>query len=600
MCAPAAWPATARVTVIQSRNRYPAGGSYPLLFRVRISDHWYIHETGKGSGELIPTVLRLTPPPGLEIVHIRFPAPRKKQFSWSTGTLKLYSGTFLIRASLRINRKIPAGARKLKGSFSYQACSDRACLPPETVGFSFPITVAEQGAQTTAINQIYFAQAESQEKGQSALAEFIPGAGLLLTLLGILLGGMALNLTPCVYPLIPITVSYFGGRSGQKRGMIFLHGSLYVLGLAVTNSFLGAFAALSGGLLGSALQSPFVLAVVAGILVVLAASFFGLWEIRLPSGLMRICAKCFGGYFGTFFIGLTLGVVAAPCLGPFILGLLTFVAQKGDPFLGILYFFVLSIGLGIPLAVLAVFSSKLERLPLSGGWMVWIRNVFGWILIGMAAYMILPLFHGSILKSYVVPIVLLGAGVHLGWLEKSGGALRRFLYVKRGVGVLLLAAAVVLFLAGHQKKSGVQWVPYNSARLAEAAKQRKAVLLDFYADWCAPCREMDRTVFTDPEVLALSKKFVTLRVDLTRRFPGQDKLLARFGVHGVPTVIFINRKGLEDRALRVEGLIGKDEMIRRMKALQRPHENSVLEGFIKRPSQGMTKGKIDQESRGRP
>jgi len=569
LCAPAAWPATARVTVVQSRGRYPAGGAYPLLFRIRLSDHWYIHEAGKGGGELIPSALRFTPAPGLEIVHIRFPAPQKKRFPFSTETLNVYSGTFLVRASLRISREIPAGTRKLEGYFSYQACSDTSCLPPETIPFSFAVVVVDHGTQTTAINQIFFAQAESRGKGQFAPTDLTPGAGLLLTLLGILLGGMALNLTPCVYPLIPITVSYFGGRSGQKGGRRFLHGLLYMLGLACANASLGAFAALSGGLLGSALQSPVVLAVVAGIFIALAASFFGFWEIRLPSGLMQISARSFGGYFGTFFMGLTLGVVAAPCLGPFILGLLTFVGQKGDPVLGILYFFVLSIGLGFPLAVLAVFSSTLERLPLSGGWMVWIRNAFGWVLIGMAAYMVLPLFHSSVLKSSIVAIVLLGAGVHLGWLEKSRSPRRGFAYVKRGFGILLLLAAVILFLAGQQKKTEIRWVPYDSARLAEAAKQGRAVILDFYADWCSPCRAMERSVFSDPEVLSLSRKLVTLRVDLTKRLPGQDKLLARYGVHGVPTIIFINRKGIEEPALRVEENIGKDAMIRRMKRLLR-------------------------------
>jgi thiol:disulfide interchange protein DsbD len=569
LCAPTAWPATARVTAIQSRDGYPAGGAYPLLFRIRLSDNWYIHETGKGGGGLIPSALRFTPAPGLEIIHIRFPVPQKKRFPFSTERLNVYSGTFLVRASLRIDREMPAGTRNLKGSFSFQACSDTSCLPPETIPLSVAVMIVEQGAQTTAINQIYFAQADSQEKGQFGPAHFGPGAGLLLTLLGILLGGMALNLTPCVYPLIPITVSYFGGRSGKKGGRPFFHGLLYMLGLACTNASFGAFAALSGGLLGSALQSPVVLAVVAGILMVLAASFFGLWEIRLPSGLMQISARSFGGYFGTFFMGLTLGVVAAPCLGPFILGLLTFVGQKGDPVLGILYFFVLSIGLGFPLAVLGIFSNALERLPLSGGWMVWIRNAFGWVLIGMAAYMILPLLHSSVLKSSVVAIVLLGAGIHLGWLEKSRSARGGFVYVKRGIGILLLAAAVILFLAGQQKTTGVRWVPYDSARLADAAKQGRAVILDFYADWCSPCRAMESSVFSDPEVLALSRKLVTLRVDLTRRHPGQDKLLARYKVRGVPTIIFINRKGIEEPVLRVEENIGKDAMIRRMKTLLR-------------------------------
>jgi thiol:disulfide interchange protein DsbD len=567
--APAAWPATAKVTVVQSRDRYPAGGSYPLLFRIRISDHWYIHETGKGGGDLIPTVLRFIPADGMEIVHIRFPVPQKKLFSFSKESLNVYSGTFLVRASLRINGKVPAGTRHLKGSFSFQACSDTSCRSPETIPLSLTAMIVDQGTQTTAINQIFFAQAESRDKRQFGPAHFGSGAGLLLTLLGILLGGMALNLTPCVYPLIPITVSYFGGRSGRKGGRPFLHGLLYMLGLACTNASLGAFAALSGGLLGSALQSPVVLSVVAGILMILAASFFGLWEIRLPSGLMQISARSFGGYFGTFFMGLTLGVVAAPCLGPFILGLLTFVGQKGDPVLGILYFFVLSIGLGFPLAVLGVFSNALDRLPLSGGWMVWIRNAFGWVLIGMAAYMILPLFHSSLLKSSVVAVVLLGAGIHLGWLEKSRSVRAGFVYVKRGMGILLLAAAVTLFLAGHQKKTGIRWIPYDRAHVTEATKQGRPVILDFYADWCSPCRAMESSVFSDPEVMALGRKLVTLRVDLTRRLPGQDKLLARYKVRGVPTIIFINRKGIEEPALRVEELIGKDAMIQRMRKLLR-------------------------------
>ncbi|MBW2096573.1 MAG: thioredoxin family protein [Deltaproteobacteria bacterium] len=569
LCVPAAWAATASVTVLHSRDKYPAGGTYPLLFRVNISDHWYIHEAGKGGGDLIPTVLRVTPVRGVKITDIRFPVPQKKRFSFSTETISVYAGTFLVRATLRVDRKVPRGEKILEGRFSYQACSDTSCLPPETVPLSFHVAVAAQGTPTTPRNQVLFARVESQKKGQAVPHGFIPGAGLLLTLLGIFFGGMALNLTPCVYPLIPITVSYFGGRSGQKGGRPVFHGFLYMLGLAFTNATLGAVAALSGGLLGSALQSPIVLVLVAAILVGLATSFFGLWEIRVPSGLMQISARSFGGYFGTFFMGLTLGVVAAPCLGPFILGLLTFVGQKGDPALGVLYFFVLSMGLGFPLAVLAVFSSTLERLPLSGGWMVWIRTCFGWILMGMAAYMVLPLFPSSVLKSSVVGVVLVGAGLHLGWLEKSRSAWRGFVFVKRGVGVVLLTAAVIFFLAAPGKKPGIQWVAFDRTRLAAAVEQGKPILLDFSADWCSPCRAMERSVFSDPEVLALSKQFVTLRVDLTRRRPAQDKLLVRYGVRGVPTIIFIDRKGSERKILRVEDLIGKKEMIARMKEVLR-------------------------------
>lgn len=566
---PEALGATARVTVLPSQDKYPAGGTYPLLFRVTISDQWYIHEAGKGGGDLIPTVLRMKPFAGVKITAIRFPAPQKKQFSFSPQAINVYAGTFLIRATLQVDRGAPAGGGTLEGSFSYQACSDTSCLPPETIPISFQVAVAGQGTRITPMNQVLFAQVESQEKARPKQDGFVPGAGLLLTLLGIFLGGMALNLTPCVYPLIPITVSYFGGRSGQKGGRPVFHGFLYMLGLAFTNATLGVVAALSGGLLGSALQSPIVLVIVAAILVGLATSFFGLWEIRVPSGLMQISARSFGGYFGTFFMGLTLGVVAAPCLGPFILGLLTFVGQKGDPVLGILYFFVLSIGLGFPLALLGVFSSTLERLPLSGGWMVWIRTCFGWILIGMAAYMILPLLSSSVLKSSVVAVILVGAGLHLGWLEKSRSDRRGFVFVKRAFGIVLLTAGVIFFLAAPEKKPGIKWAPYESSQAAEAMEQARPVLLDFSADWCSPCRTMEESVFSDPKVVALSRQFLTLRIDLTRRRPGQDRLLARYEVRGVPTVIFINREGLEKKNLRVEELIGKDEMLARMREVLR-------------------------------
>ena len=150
------------------------------------------------------------------------------------------------------------------------------------------------------------------------------GWAMIWTLLGIFAGGMALNLTPCVYPLIPITISYFGGRDDRRQ--LIGHGFCYIGGLSITNSILGVVAALTGGLMGAVLQNPLVLAFVAVILILLATSLFGLWELRLSSGLMQAASRPYTGYLGTLFMGLTMGVVAAPCIGPFVLGLLTWVA----------------------------------------------------------------------------------------------------------------------------------------------------------------------------------------------------------------------------------------------------------------------------------
>jgi thioredoxin:protein disulfide reductase len=569
LCAPVTWGATAQWAVVQSRDSYPVGGSYPILFRIQISDPWAIHETRKSGAGLVPTVLSFSPVPGVRIAHIRFPESQEKRFSFSRETIKVYAGTFLVRAVLEVRKKASQGEREITGSLSYQACSDVACLPPETVPISFSVNIVGAGMQSRPINQRLFSEGKPQQGPGNILGGWKPGTGLWLTLLGIFFGGMALNLTPCVYPLVPITVSYFGGRSGQKGGRPVLHGILYMLGLAAANGSLGAAAALSGGLLGSVLQSPLVLMLVAAVLVGLATSFFGVWEIRIPPGLMRMSSRNFGGYLGSLFMGLTLGIVAAPCLGPFLLGLLTFVGQLGDPFPGILYFFVLSLGLGLPLAVLGVFSSGLERLPLSGEWMVWIRKCFGWILIGMAGYVVLPLFSQPVVKSSLAGAVMIGAGLHLGWLEKSRSAWGGFGFVKRGLGLLLLTTAAVLFLAAPQTRMGIKWVPYDASLLKRAASRERPVILDFYADWCSPCRAMDEEVFSDSEVVKLSRSFLNIRMDLTTRQPGQKEILKKYGVRGVPTTLFINREGLEERDLRIEQYTGKEEVLSRMRKLLR-------------------------------
>ena len=254
------------------------------------------------------------------------------------------------------------------------------------------------------------------------------GWGMLWTLLAIFAGGLALNLTPCVYPMIPITVSFFGGRSTgrpTRATQLVLHGLCYLMGLALTNSTLGVVAALTGGLMGAMLQNPIVLALVAGVLVLFATSLFGFWELRLPGGVSQMAGKSYTGYFGSLFMGLTLGIVAAPCIGPFVLGLLTWVAGIGNPWFGFLIFFVLSLGLGLPLFVLALFSGQLQRLPRAGGWMLWVRKLMGWVLVGMAVHFIRPVLP-EILKIGLPVVVALAAGLHLGWLDKNEANFRAF------------------------------------------------------------------------------------------------------------------------------------------------------------------------------
>jgi thiol:disulfide interchange protein DsbD len=393
----------------------------------------------------------------------------------------------------------------------------------------------------------------------------LQGWAIIWTLLGIFAGGIALNLTPCVYPLIPITVSYFGGQSRQRQGKLFIHGACYIGGLSFTNSVLGVVAAMTGGLLGALLQNPLVLGLVAFVLVFFATSLFGLWELRMPYSLTQAASKTYAGYLGSVFMGLTLGVVASACIGPFILGLLTWVASMGNSLKGFLIFFVLSLGLGSPLFFLALFSGQLEKLPRSGEWMLWVRKLLGWVLVGMAVYFIQPVLPKTA-GIFSLAAVASAASLHLGWIDRTKAEFRAFEWLKTGASIAGLIMATVLIGTFVLLGPGVTWMPYSEKLLEEANRLAKPVIIDFYADWCAPCRELDEVTFHDPEIVQQGKHdFIMIKVDLTRKGnPTHEKLLRQYGVKGVPTVIFLDRHGKERQDLRLVDFLPADQFLIRM------------------------------------
>jgi thiol:disulfide interchange protein DsbD len=400
----------------------------------------------------------------------------------------------------------------------------------------------------------------------------LQGWAMLWTLLGIFAGGLALNLTPCVYPMIPITVSFFGGRTDRDQpGQIKLvfHGLCYLLGLALTNSTLGVVAALTGGLMGAMLQNPIVLALVAGVLVLFATSLFGRWELRLPGFLTQAAGKSYSGYFGSLFMGLTLGVVAAPCIGPFVLGLLTWVAGMGNPWLGFLIFFVLSLGLGLPLFVLALFSGQLQRLPRAGGWMIWVRKLMGWVLVGMAAYFLRPVLPETL--KIALPVALaLAAGLHLGWLDTNQAAFKVFPWLKTGVGTLCLVLAALWITAWAMRGPGIDWHTYSEQSLRQATDQGKPIIIDFYADWCTPCRELEEVTFHQDEVVRqATENFVMVKVDVTQGGdPLHERLLKEHRIKGVPTIVFLDARGEERADLRLVDFLPPEAFLNRMAAIK--------------------------------
>lgn len=571
-----------------SLSVFHPGSSGYLALVVDISGGWHINSNEPLEEFLIPTELEISAPAGIEVVRVLYPEPSLEKLEISDGMMSLYQGRVHFGALLRIGKDVQPGEYRISAALEYQGCNNIACIEPSSFTAETVMTVATPDMAVERRHPEIFSASPFVDEagrpegagkaGEESLGVVIAERGLLLSFLLIFIGGLALNLTPCIYPLIPITVSYFGGQAGGRASRAFLLAIVYVLGMSITYSVLGMIAATTGSLFGSALQNPLVVAFIAAVLVALAMSMFGFWELRMPSFLTRRTGTAKQGYFGALFMGLTVGIVAAPCIGPFVLGLLTYVGEKGRPVLGFFMFFTLAWGMGIPFIVLGTLSGSVSRLPRSGDWMVWVRKIFGFILVAMALYFARHLIGDRLTYAGYGAIALTG-GIYLGWLAGAAVESRRFSIIRKAVGLtgIAIAAFFVLVPGGPLRSGagmpGIDWTAFTRERLAEAAGESKPVIIDFTADWCLPCHELARKTFSDREVMKTAKGFETLRVDLTREEEQEKSIKKAFGIRGVPTIIFIDRTGKEVEELRATGFIEAADMRRRMERLFKAAQN---------------------------
>jgi thiol:disulfide interchange protein DsbD len=260
--------------------------------------------------------------------------------------------------------------------------------------------------------------------------------------------------------------------------------------------------------------------------------------------------------------------VAAPCIGPFVIGLLTWVAAMGSPWLGFLVFFTLSLGLGLPLFILALFSGSLEKLPRSGEWLLWVRKLMGWIMVAMAVYFIRPLLSETLSMALLAGVALAAAG-HLAWLDRTAAAFRGFQWLKTVAALVGVVTATFLVGSWVLRGPGVTWQPYSEQLLAEARQAQKPVIIDFYATWCTPCRELEEVTFHHPDVVKLAAQdFIMVKVDLTQKGnPLHTRLLSQFEVKGVPTIIFLDSQGNECQNLRLLDYLPPEQFLSRLAAV---------------------------------
>jgi thiol:disulfide interchange protein DsbD len=502
-----------------SLDKLAPGARFQLAVVLQVNSPWHVNANPASGEGFIPTTLTLQPTASVIVDRIVYPKGEKTAVSWNDQPVDLYTGRTIIFVEAHVRPDAVPAPFKLEASLRYQACNDRLCFAPVTI----PLIVDTEIVSSTQTPQPAHPEifgsvvpagmpSPTSARAENSIARLIRERGLVAALAFLFVSGLLLNLTPCVYPMITITVSYFGGQKEKKTARAFAGALAYFFGIVITYSAVGLAAALTGGLFGTLLQNPIVLLLIGLLLVAMALSMFGLFELQPPQFLMQRASSLSSkaGYVGLFFLGATVGVIAAPCLAPVVVVVLAFAGSSGDPWLGWWLFFALGVGLGLPYIVLGTFSSLLTRLPKSGAWMVWVKRVFGTALIGVALWITNPL-----------------------WMPASA-----------------------------TQGGGIAWQPYLPAALQQAAAEKRPVLIDFYADWCIPCKEMDKKTYPDQRVVEKAREFLMLKADLTHTgSPEVDELTRNYKILGVPTAVFIGPEGQERAELRKIGFVPVDEFL---------------------------------------
>ncbi|MCZ7603818.1 MAG: protein-disulfide reductase DsbD [Melioribacteraceae bacterium] len=551
-----------KADLYQSFEKIHSGSQLKFAFKLNIEDTWHINSDKPNEDFLIASEINMKTNENFNLLSVVFPKAKEYNFGFSDVPVSVFEGEVFVGGVLQVNENAQVGIYEIPIEFIYQACNDVTCMPPNSIRDTITVEVVDKQTSISEINGNVFSKIDlsyvsETVEDEESLANQLESSGLLISLLLVFLGGLALNLTPCVYPLIPITVGYFGGQSEGRTGKLFILGVLYVLGMSVTYSVIGVVTSLSGAVFGALLQNPIVIVFIALVFVVLSLSMFGLYEFKLPDSLVMKAGGAKSGALGALFMGLTMGIVAAPCIGPFVIGLVTYVAAKGDPFFGFLMFFFLAIGLGTPYLFLALFSGKIKQLPRAGFWMEAVKHIFGFLLLGMALYFIGPLLPKEV-NYYLLPIFGILAGLILLFVDKKGNEIKGFRIFKYVFSILVIALSVYMIIPSE--KMSPDWEEYTHEKYEAALANNDKILIDFYADWCIPCKELDALTFSDPRVIEKSKEFVAFKVDMTRTMDEfTEQIRDKFSIVGMPTVLMIDSNG--DEAKRLTGYVNADEFL---------------------------------------
>ncbi len=403
--------------------------------------------------------------------------------------------------------------------------------------------------------------APGQDAFTAALAK-----GPIYAALAALVGGFLVSLTPCVYPMVAVTVSVFGARQAKHRWEGALLSASFVLGIVAMFVPLGVVAGMTGSMFGSVLQNRWVVVAIAVLFLILAASLFGAYEFGLPAALTNRLAEIGGiGYRGAFLLGLACGLIASPCTGPVLTGILTWIAQTKSAAMGAAAMGAFALGLGAPFFVVGAFA---VQLPKSGHWMVHVKSGLGLILVIVALYFLSTAFPSMAVFArpsavfYGVAAALIVLGIVLGAVHREFSEPGTGVKLGKGLGIVLISLAGFGVVAAFVKPSGtLSWDHGGiSAAQQRALREKRPLLVDFTASWCGACKELDKVTFSAPDVSAEASRFVAVKVDASNdEDPEVVTTLGRYRVKGLPTVLIFDSSGKE--ALRYNDFVSPSEFL---------------------------------------
>jgi thiol:disulfide interchange protein DsbD len=455
--------------------------------------------------------------------------------------------SFLIEAP----GKITNSKESVTFNLRHQICSESVCFLPKSI----LITVNVAGVQPAATNSL----TEPVKESFSLLKSFEKTlqTSLLLSFLSVFIAGILTSFTPCIFPMLPITISILGYPADKKNRLHnFSRALAYVFGIGITYATLGVIAALTGSLFGSALSNKYVIFGFVVLFFTMALSMWGAFELQSPAFIRnRFGTGKSHGFFGAFVMGLVAGVVASPCVGPVLVSILSYVSTTKDVVLGFSLLFTFAMGLGLIFIVIGLFSSALKLLPKSGRWMDFIKFILGAGMWGAALYYAQFLMNDRwwtalIALSFVGFTLWKGAfSFHKKYYIRQSFLLALFIF---SFTVLLLSVFKPQYLSSAfhldndqtKTQDKENWVTYSEEAITSAQAENKPVMLDFFAEWCAACHELEEKTFQTKEFKELAQHFKLVRFDATEDNEQIQQVLKKYNVKGLPTVIFINRNGI--------------------------------------------------------